>query len=838
MKRIISFLTADPLYLSGVILILVSAGTLALNIYADNDNGFVVFFIHYLMSLGYTVAVLVRSFSAHGWKISRGKLSYTALMLILWFISAFALNLDMNVFDDSVNWLTVWILISSLVFILASQWNHLSPIWSRMVFFLMGAALLLFVYYAVYLVPLYVLSALAFVALGFSLHTFIPLFLSLASIVLTIRAVRQNKALLYPVICGFACPVALGACFLLSWGSENSKIRSMVNQNTLDEGKLPAWMYVSQHLQPSWLNKRILKSGLVYHEAKVSNLFWSDMPSRSFDERKQHDPLVVMATLIFGKPVLSEKERISVLKAMYQSRHQAQERLWAGDFLETASVISNVKLFPDYRMAYTEKILSIRNTAPRTWSQQEAVYTFHLPEGAVVSSLSLWIEGVEEQSRLTTKAKADSAYHQIVGVETRDPSVVHWQEGNTVSVRVFPCTPEEDRKFKIGITSPLAKKGDRLVYQDPYFDGPSAGAALETMQLSSAGSVTDLKMPAVFGELGGGVYRAERSYKPDLEISFKAPALSRAGFTFNKAVYQLDEYREKYKAYEVQNVYLDLNGSWSAKEFDALWSVLHHRHVYVFDNGLVRLTEKNRIVIFERLSRQNFSLFPVQEIRNPEQALLVSKSNSVSPNLGDLEGTAFGAELTNYLKTHKQLAFYNLGTELSPYLKALKELRALNYSSGSVGRLSGLMTSKRFTASQEDERTVVIEPAGMIIRQVDTLQGKAIAPDHLLRLFAYNDIMKKVGPNFFNKDYVQPELIAEAEQGYIVSPVSSMIVLETQKDYERFNIDENKNSLKNASMKSSGAVPEPQEWVLLILCASVAGYVLYSRRSNGFSLRS
>jgi XrtN system VIT domain protein len=90
--------------------------------------------------------------------------------------------------------------------------------------------------------------------------------------------------------------------------------------------------------------------------------------------------------------------------------------------------------------------------------------------------------------------------------------------------------------------------------------------------------------------------------------------------------------------------------------------------------------------------------------------------------------------------------------------------------------------------------------------------------------------MKKVGADYFRHDYVQPQTIAEAEQGYIVSPVSSMIVLETAKDYERFGIDENKNSLKNASMKSSGAVPEPQEWMLIILAACIVGSFIYKRK--------
>ena len=39
-------------------------------------------------------------------------------------------------------------------------------------------------------------------------------------------------------------------------------------------------------------------------------------------------------------------------------------------------------------------------------SPEEALYTFYMPEGAVVTSLSLWINGNEEKAILTTKEKA------------------------------------------------------------------------------------------------------------------------------------------------------------------------------------------------------------------------------------------------------------------------------------------------------------------------------------------------------------------------------------------------------------------------------------------------
>jgi len=101
------------------------------------------------------------------------------------------------------------------------------------------------------------------------------------------------------------------------------------------------------------------------------------------------------------------------------------------------------------------------------------------------------------------------------------------------------------------------------------------------------------------------------------------------------------------------------------------------------------------------------------------------------------------------------------------------------------------------------------------------------APDHLLRLFAYNDIMRKVAANYFTPNSINKDIVNEAQQAYVVSPASSLIVLETQQDYQRFGITDNDNSLKNASTKSSGSVPEPREWLLILLTAFVVFYLLY-----------
>jgi XrtN system VIT domain protein len=127
-------------------------------------------------------------------------------------------------------------------------------------------------------------------------------------------------------------------------------------------------------------------------------------------------------------------------------------------------------------MGYTEKTITVwnQNMEQRWRSDEEAIYTFYMPEGAVVTSLSLWINGKEEKGVMTTKEKAEIAYKTIVGVERHDPSVVQWQEGNSVSVRVFPVPAGGTRIFKIGITSPLERVSGKLRYENISFrDLPS-----------------------------------------------------------------------------------------------------------------------------------------------------------------------------------------------------------------------------------------------------------------------------------------------------------------------------------------------------------------------------
>jgi XrtN system VIT domain protein len=458
------------------------------------------------------------------------------------------------------------------------------------------------------------------------------------------------------------------------------------------------------------------------------------------------------------------------------------------------------------------------------------LYTFYLPEGSVVSSLSLWINGKEEKGYLTTQTKADSAYKTIVGVESRDPSVIHWQEGNTVKVKVFPCIAQERRKFKIGITSPLQLNGNRLTYENIYFKGPPSNEASEGIRLDFTKNVGGLKIPFEMEESGENQLILNRTYIPSWNLSFDAIPLSDKGFVFNSKTYQIKPFKEMSNPFSAKRIYLDVNKAWKKSEFDSVFAMAKDRAVFVYDDGMIQLSDQNKDAIFARLSSWNYSLFPVHAVRHDNNALLITKETHISPNVKDLQKTAFGGALRkDTLAT--PLKTFNIGNELSPYFKTLHELRIVRCEKADIGQIGAMLTKNQFPIDQQkgaSNNVVRIDNAKMTISEnADSVSTGA--PDDIARLYAYNHMMQQIGTKYLSKDYLKDSaattgLIKEAEQANIVTPISSLIVLETAQDYKRFDIQKSKNSLDNATLKNSGAVPEPHEWVLIIIFALLVSY--------------
>lgn len=787
----------------------------------------------------YFISLLIDNKQRTGRIFKFSSLSHNILLLLIGNLSAYALNQEMSVFKVSTGWLTVFLFLLNIGMLYFSIFkNYATSKINYVLVALLSAGALFGFYQVLYMLPLSALSVMVFWFFGLSLHTFIPLFWMILLSIIVVRFIKKDQSFLISAIVGVAIPLVFVIVFTAKWSTINHQIQEIYRADAvpLQEQELPKWVRLSQQLDRGSITKKVLKSGAVYATSrKHRNWFWSDggIGGGRFNERKKHDPMVMVASFFSSPLELKFDERKKILNAVFGMRHKTERKLWSGDKCETTNIVTNVQLFPEYRIAYTEKIIDIAldDRQQQRWQprQQEALYSFYLPEGSVVTSASLWVEGIERESYLTTRNKADSAYTTIVGRERRDPLLLHWQEGNRVTVRVFPVTKKNPRKFKIGVTTPLKLENDELVYENIDFAGPYWKNAQEQINIVVDGELDDIDSHLNFKQTAD-YWTYAGNYKSDWRLRFAAPPLSKNTFSFNNKTYQLLPDARTIEVFSPTEIYLDINAAWTWKEFQSIFDQKGNQQMYVYQNKLLKLTDDNKERLFEDLQQYNYSLFPFHEIKNPASALVITKNNFPTPVLDDLKKTKFSNSLNEFMvKNETPVRVLNLGTEISAYLKTLKELRTISMISGDFSNFKTGTGNNNYYVLNENNQTIAMDAPQMRIQETTAPQTTESAPDHLLRLFTYNDLMKKIGRDYFKKEKLAETLVAQAEEGYVVSPVSSLIVLETQEDYDRFDIKRSKNSLKNASIKNSGSVPEPHEWMLIILCLLVGSFFWWKR---------
>jgi XrtN system VIT domain protein len=765
-------------------------------------------------------------------RVEDNRIHYRLVKLVLLLISAYALNREMVVFAASPVWFSIVLVVLSTNYLSSILFQKM-PAWLRYLsFFLYGMSFMVFGYLTVYLLPLYAISIPGLLVLGISLHTFVPLLFCIVTVYLATRLAQNHRRYWISFASGVLTVIIFCFGFVVVWNNKMHAInRQYITAMAEGEDKLPLWVQVAQGVEQDEITEKILKTNLIYKIPNWNdNIFWS-MPSRNFGDQQQlHDPLVTLATVFSGKVLLSEQDRIKILESQYNARHLALERLWSGEHLRTEQVTTNVKVWPAMHLAYTEKMLTVYNHQSRqAWNNQgEGIYTFHLPEGAVVTSLSLWINGKEEKAILSSKEKATTAYRTIVGYERRDPSVVHWQEGNTVSVRVFPVLASDSRTFKIGVTAPLRREGIRLVYDNIWFDGPDARSAEETVKLEVVGDSKSLIQQALFTQGNERVTTRIGRYQPRWNVTFKDNGLKENSFSFNGYQYSIQPYKRQRVPANIEDVYLDVSQAWSAEDISQVWNLVENKRVWIYNGEMQQVNNENKKALFAALQKQSFSLFPFHLVAKPEQSIVVSKSGSYSPTISDLEESPFLKSLEEKMIHTQRIRLFQLGTDISPYIRSLKERRYFDFEIGEAALLEYLLLHNVFVQDVETDSEIIVHSADVVITKQPG-ETASTAPDHLMRLFAYNHILQQLG----KKDSLTVDstaLVKEAQEAYVVSPVSSLVVLETQADYDRFDITDSANSLKNASLKNNGAVPEPDEWAIIILLG--AAFLFFAHKNK------
>lgn len=105
--------------------------------------------------------------------------------------------------------------------------------------------------------------------------------------------------------------------------------------------------------------------------------------------------------------------------------------------------------------------------------------------------------------------------------------------------------------------------------------------------------------------------------------------------------------------------------------------------------------------------------------------------------------------------------------------------------------------------------------------EADSAAGKHGTNSHLVRLAALDQVMGLLQSHSPLEANAAGTI---ARRCRLVTPVSGAIVLETKAQYERHGLDD------EADLNAVPAVPEPEEWLLIIVALLALGFVVYRTR--------
>ncbi|EMY78293.1 hypothetical protein LEP1GSC060_0757 [Leptospira weilii serovar Ranarum str. ICFT] len=641
-----------------------------------------------------------------------------------------------------------------------------------------------------------------------------------------------------------------------------TKPEAIQGNNRID-GDLPEWVQKASRLKVNHVTEMVLQPD---RRSQIS----------LFAAQSQFDPLAYFASkgfLTFSSLFRSEPEsRITgedagkMLHLLFGKSHAYLDRLWRGNSLITTDIDSHVQIHPELRVSYTETTLSIYNENSSshsligvgrwTSSPEEAIYTITVPPGSICTKLSLWIDGEERPARLTFRSTARNAYEQIVGRERRDPSYVEWLDGNRLRLRVFPVTPENYRMVRIGIVSPLKADNDTiqgtetLSYERIRIEGPIADFADQNvnvdlfskapMELSTSGIslkekvVSDSQVRQWTGSVGFKGW------------SFSFPAtppggtIAAAGVTYNV----LPE-RKEVVEFQPDTIVVALNTSLSRSEWKNVVKKMYGFGipVTILTNEWFRTKDVEKAIRYlDECEIPAFNLFPLHfnetfsttEVLGGKTPLWIVAGENQSIPLGELRGSdRFYKMQISAAERKEPVKIAIVNGKRSEYVASLIDLNQVVSVAENEDELYTILKNKRIRLPFEKEDVISLPYAKLTLEKSNQTSVRRPGSDLLVRMLIQRKIMRQLGKRFLDRDLENGDLVDLARDAMVVSPVSTLIVLETENDYKRFGIKAGASALGQSKLEAPGAVPEPGEW-LLFVCI-VFGLVVYFKMRKRFA---
>lgn len=134
----------------------------------------------------------------------------------------------------------------------------------------------------------------------------------------------------------------------------------------------------------------------------------------------------------------------------------------------------------DNQIATTNIDMQFTNEGP---SLAEGTFLFPLPQGATVSELVMYINGVAIEARVLPADDARGVYNEIVR-QYRDPALLEYIGTSAIQANVFPIPPSESRRIEISYNQILEADNGLIHYVFPMNTNTITPRPIEQMSIS------------------------------------------------------------------------------------------------------------------------------------------------------------------------------------------------------------------------------------------------------------------------------------------------------------------------------------------------------------------
>lgn len=508
--------------------------------------------------------------------------------------------------------------------------------------------------------------------------------------------------------------------------------------------------------------------------------------------------------------------------------------------LQLSDSVIDGSIDADAAIAYLEWTFEFTNRSSRL---AEARAQISLPPGAVVSRVTLWVNGEEREAAFAGRGQARQAYEQVVQRQ-RDPILVTTAGADTVLVQMFPVPVDGKMKARIGITAPLGLNNpSQAVLRLPQFKQRNfyIDPELEHSLWLEAGSDQGEPAHLIFesGNAGGSTLR-EKLTNAALEHTRKLILVSRdSRATRAYAIDHQSKPKQRITQHfigrqdKIDRLVIVVDGSKSMREYvDQLSSVVLQLPATLNVSIIVAADEPVEIFgdsqsLAEKLREFDYD-GGIDNTRALEKAWLMAASDA------DADAAVLwihGSQpvILNSVSTLRQnwrrradgppIYDFPLDNRVNRIAEALDDVSQFKLLPRVGGFEQDLTYQMQLWGGKRQQLMAVREA---VSPESEKIVG-AKTSDHLVRLWANDRIHTLIAEGGDNK-IAQAIKMAAAYQ--LVTPVSGAVVLETQQQYDE-------NGLQPVPEGTVPTIPEPETWLLIIATLTLLSWVVYRRRKQG-----